>query len=167
MQPTPRRCTSNREPAPGPRRQHSASWRVSAWARVNHRRSAVTTPSQISRHLWSPKGETSDKLRGRVFAGFDILWQSGRLQSLLAGGLSPTPWGSAPSTTSEPPSSSLRRPPDGAASAARPVPIDDRHAGDRLPERVVAIPSKSHPTSPERGPIADHARCVRPRKVRT
>ena len=30
---------------------------------------------------------TPEELRGRVFAGFDMLWQSGRLLSLLAGGL--------------------------------------------------------------------------------
>jgi MFS family permease len=28
-----------------------------------------------------------DELRGRAFAGFDVLWQSGRLLSLLGGGL--------------------------------------------------------------------------------
>ncbi len=28
-----------------------------------------------------------DELRGRAFAGFDVLWQSGRMLSLLAGGL--------------------------------------------------------------------------------
>lgn len=33
------------------------------------------------------QAETPEKLRGRVFAGFDMLWQSGRLLSLLAGGL--------------------------------------------------------------------------------
>ncbi|SDY05190.1 Predicted arabinose efflux permease, MFS family [Modestobacter sp. DSM 44400] len=31
--------------------------------------------------------ETPERLRGRVFAGFDVLWQSGRLLSLLLGGL--------------------------------------------------------------------------------
>jgi len=31
--------------------------------------------------------ETPEPLRGRVFAGFDMLWQSGRLLSLLIGGL--------------------------------------------------------------------------------
>ncbi len=33
------------------------------------------------------QAETPEKLRGRVFAGFDMIWQSGRLLSLLAGGL--------------------------------------------------------------------------------
>lgn len=33
------------------------------------------------------QAETPERLRGRVFAGFDMLWQSGRLLSLLAGGL--------------------------------------------------------------------------------
>ena len=33
------------------------------------------------------QAETPQELRGRVFAGFDLLWQSGRLLSLLAGGL--------------------------------------------------------------------------------
>ncbi|MCY7341098.1 MAG: MFS transporter [Pseudonocardia sp.] len=33
------------------------------------------------------QAETPEKLRGRVFAGFDMLWQSGRLLSLLTGGL--------------------------------------------------------------------------------
>ena len=33
------------------------------------------------------QAETPQQLRGRVFAGFDMLWQSGRLLSLLAGGL--------------------------------------------------------------------------------
>jgi MFS family permease len=33
------------------------------------------------------QAETPEKLRGRVFAGFDMLWQCGRLLSLLAGGL--------------------------------------------------------------------------------
>jgi MFS family permease len=33
------------------------------------------------------QAETPEKLRGRVFAAFDMLWQSGRLLSLLAGGL--------------------------------------------------------------------------------
>ena len=28
-----------------------------------------------------------DHLRGRAFAGFDVLWQSGRMVSLLGGGL--------------------------------------------------------------------------------
>jgi hypothetical protein len=28
-----------------------------------------------------------DELRGRAFAGFDVLWESGRLLSLLGGGL--------------------------------------------------------------------------------
>ncbi len=28
-----------------------------------------------------------EDLRGRVFAGFDVLWQSGRMLSLLGGGL--------------------------------------------------------------------------------
>jgi MFS family permease len=33
------------------------------------------------------QAETPDRLRGRVFAGFDMLWQSGRLLSLLLGGI--------------------------------------------------------------------------------
>lgn len=33
------------------------------------------------------QAETPDKLRGRVFASFDMLWQSGRLISLLLGGM--------------------------------------------------------------------------------
>ena len=33
------------------------------------------------------QAETDESLRGRVFAGFDMLWQSGRLLSLLWGGL--------------------------------------------------------------------------------
>lgn len=33
------------------------------------------------------QAETPESLRGRVFAGFDMLWQSGRLLSLLAGGV--------------------------------------------------------------------------------
>jgi MFS family permease len=33
------------------------------------------------------QAETPAHLRGRVFAGFDMLWQTGRLLSLLAGGL--------------------------------------------------------------------------------
>jgi MFS family permease len=33
------------------------------------------------------QAETPEALRGRVFAGFDLLWQSGRLLSLLWGGL--------------------------------------------------------------------------------
>jgi len=33
------------------------------------------------------QAETPEQLRGRVFAGFDMLWQSGRLLSLLAGGV--------------------------------------------------------------------------------
>jgi len=33
------------------------------------------------------QAETPEHLRGRVFASFDMLWQSGRLLSLLAGGL--------------------------------------------------------------------------------
>lgn len=33
------------------------------------------------------QAETPEQLRGRVFAGFDMLWQSGRVLSLLAGGL--------------------------------------------------------------------------------
>ncbi len=33
------------------------------------------------------QAETPEQLRGRVFACFDMLWQSGRLLSLLAGGL--------------------------------------------------------------------------------
>ncbi len=33
------------------------------------------------------QAETPENLRGRIFAGFDMLWQSGRLLSLLAGGL--------------------------------------------------------------------------------
>ncbi len=33
------------------------------------------------------QAEAPDRLRGRVFAGFDMLWQLGRLLSLLAGGL--------------------------------------------------------------------------------
>jgi MFS family permease len=33
------------------------------------------------------QGETPAQVRGRVFAGFDMLWQAGRLLSLLAGGL--------------------------------------------------------------------------------
>lgn len=33
------------------------------------------------------QAETPPHLRGRVFAGFDLLWQSGRLLSLLVGGL--------------------------------------------------------------------------------
>ncbi len=33
------------------------------------------------------RAETPEQLRGRIFAGFDLLWQTGRLLSLLAGGL--------------------------------------------------------------------------------
>ena len=33
------------------------------------------------------QAETPERVRGRVFAGFDVLWQSGRLLSLLLGGL--------------------------------------------------------------------------------
>lgn len=33
------------------------------------------------------QAETPEALRGRVFAGFDVLWQSGRLLSLLLGGV--------------------------------------------------------------------------------
>ncbi len=33
------------------------------------------------------RAETPEQLRGRIFAGFDPLWQTGRLLSLLAGGL--------------------------------------------------------------------------------
>jgi len=33
------------------------------------------------------QAETPERLRGRVFAGFDMLWQTGRLLSLLLGGL--------------------------------------------------------------------------------
>lgn len=33
------------------------------------------------------QAETADRLRGRIFAGFDMLWQAGRLLSLLLGGL--------------------------------------------------------------------------------
>ncbi len=33
------------------------------------------------------QAEVPEQLRGRVFASFDMLWQSGRLLSLLAGGL--------------------------------------------------------------------------------
>ncbi len=33
------------------------------------------------------QAETPEQLRGRVFAGFDMLWQSGRLLSLLGGGV--------------------------------------------------------------------------------
>lgn len=33
------------------------------------------------------QAETPEQQRGRVFASFDMLWQSGRLLSLLAGGL--------------------------------------------------------------------------------
>lgn len=33
------------------------------------------------------QAETPERLRGRVFASFDMLWQTGRLLSLLAGGL--------------------------------------------------------------------------------
>lgn len=33
------------------------------------------------------QAETPEPLRGRVFAGFDMLWQAGRLLSLLGGGL--------------------------------------------------------------------------------
>ena len=33
------------------------------------------------------QAETADRIRGRVFAAFDSLWQSGRLLSLLLGGL--------------------------------------------------------------------------------
>ena len=33
------------------------------------------------------QAETPERLRGRIFATFDMLWQSGRLISLLAGGL--------------------------------------------------------------------------------
>lgn len=33
------------------------------------------------------QAETPERLRGRVFAGFDMLWQLGRLLSLLVGGL--------------------------------------------------------------------------------
>ena len=33
------------------------------------------------------QAETPERLRGRVFAAFDVLWQSGRLLSLLLGGL--------------------------------------------------------------------------------
>ncbi len=33
------------------------------------------------------QAETPQPLRGRVFAGFDMLWQTGRLLSLLLGGL--------------------------------------------------------------------------------
>ncbi len=33
------------------------------------------------------QAETPERLRGRVFAGFDMLWQTGRLISLLLGGL--------------------------------------------------------------------------------
>lgn len=33
------------------------------------------------------QAETPERLRGRVFAGFDMLWQAGRLLSLLLGGL--------------------------------------------------------------------------------
>lgn len=33
------------------------------------------------------QAETPERLRGRIFAGFDMLWQAGRLLSLLFGGL--------------------------------------------------------------------------------
>ncbi|MGI8701166.1 MAG: MFS transporter [Nocardioidaceae bacterium] len=33
------------------------------------------------------QAETPDRIRGRVFAGFDMLWHSGRLLSLVAGGV--------------------------------------------------------------------------------
>jgi MFS family permease len=33
------------------------------------------------------QAETPERVRGRVFAGFDVLWQTGRLLSLLLGGL--------------------------------------------------------------------------------
>jgi predicted MFS family arabinose efflux permease len=33
------------------------------------------------------QAETPERVRGRVFAGFDMLWQAGRLLSLLLGGL--------------------------------------------------------------------------------
>jgi hypothetical protein len=38
-------------------------------------------------------------MRGRVFAGFDLLWQAGRLTSLVLGGVAAVPWASALSTT--------------------------------------------------------------------
>jgi MFS family permease len=41
---------------------------------------AVTFNSLLQSH-------TPDALRGRIFAGFDMLWQLGRLVSLLVGGL--------------------------------------------------------------------------------
>jgi len=41
-----------------------------------------------------------DELRGRAFAGFDVLWQSGRMLSLLGGVYSPTLSASAPCTCS-------------------------------------------------------------------
>lgn len=33
------------------------------------------------------QAETPDRLRGRVFAGFDMPWQTGRLLSMILGGL--------------------------------------------------------------------------------
>lgn len=39
------------------------------------------------------QAEVPERLRGRVFAAFDMLWQSGRLISLLAGGVVADLWG--------------------------------------------------------------------------
>ena len=55
--------------------------------------------NQTIADIWAEHGEaafraaeadaanTPDALRGRIFAGFDMLWQLGRLVSLLVGGL--------------------------------------------------------------------------------
>lgn len=39
------------------------------------------------------QAEVPERLRGRVFAAFDMLWQSGRLISLLVGGVAADLWG--------------------------------------------------------------------------
>jgi predicted MFS family arabinose efflux permease len=69
-------------------------------------RGAVTFNSLLQAH-------TPPEARGRIFAGFDVFWQLGRLVSLLIGGLLAAASVSRPSTASAGPCSCWPRPSDG------------------------------------------------------